>query len=423
MKLGELSTRQKQFGNHNFAPRNKYGRANTPERIKTVLYMAGDQVTLKNFDTSPNRLAEMIRIGEEGGVKADLSWIIQLRRFLERGEPTDNFWEFIIMSLPKDRVKTLEKKLKRMNYWLTKTGYYSPSFRETIRKYGVCITRNQDGIRKENLIFNENEIAIISSATIPHWKTGGDAYMMQSALDMMTMAIWYGARRNDIRTIIKSTDSSGKDVAVLNNHKSTRVQSIAWHPATDAAFNRGLYTQVPTAEHDRMLRLALKKILPQASDRLVKYTVYRPASGRIQLNDYRLSHIGFHCGRHTAATRWLRMGVNLNTVSKLLGHANVMITAKYYDWMTEDENNTVLREAYYGGQQEAPIIPAKKAFGQRVEIPKINKIKSQLPEPEPGNNDPVVTIKTSETKEFKRKRMLEVIRKINEEDGTNLRYK
>ena len=51
--------------------------------------------------------------------------------------------------------------------------------------------------------------------------------------------------------------------------------------------------------------------------------------------------IGFklhpHLFRHTFATRLLRKGVDLTTVSKLTGHSTVNMTAKFYIQTTRQE--------------------------------------------------------------------------------------
>jgi site-specific recombinase XerD len=58
------------------------------------------------------------------------------------------------------------------------------------------------------------------------------------------------------------------------------------------------------------------------------------------------THVGawhYHRFRHTAATEWLRAGVPLEHVSKLLGHANLTQTLVYAELVREDVARDVRR--------------------------------------------------------------------------------
>ena len=414
--LKEMNNKQRQFGNHGFDPLNSQNRANTPQRIKTFLHKAGDEVKLINWDTITNPFEVLIASCPNHTYHADRAWVDQVKELLAQKEPEGNPWDAYIMTRKNDRVQTINNKTKRMNMWLVHNGYYSPSYKPTVRKYGLSKAR-EDGVSKANLILSEDEIATISNFVFPNWKQGGIAYEMQTALDIMTMAIWYGARKNDVRTIIKSTDNKGLPVAAFGNTKSRKVQEVAWDPATEGARLRGLYQKVkPESRHDRALRRALRLILPEASDRMVKYFVYRPASGRVLLDDHRLSHIGFHSGRHTCAVRWLNWGMNLQTVSKLMGHSSVMITGKYYAYFSQDDNNDILRQAK--GQL------APKVFGESISIPVLNKLKQMKEPKEPIRLKKYVEPRNlkQEAKQRKKANLLRVIKEINEQDGANLHY-
>lgn len=420
-----MNNRQHQFGNHSYAPLNKRGLANTAQRIETVLYNAGDQVQLINFDLVRTPLVLVISLVKEPYHSNDAAWVKHLRKLLKgKGEPPGNFWEFVILNRP-DRVQTMFSRLKRMNFWLVKNGYYSPSFRPILRQYNIR-NSNKDGVSKANLILSEDEISIVCNTVVPNWRNEAEAYLMQAALDILAMSIFYGARKNDVRSIIKSMDSSGNPVARLGNEKSRKIQSITWHPLTDAAYQRGLYASTkPVMFHDRALRQALCKFLPQTSNWLVKYTVNRPATGRVQLNDYRLNHFTFHVGRHTACTRWLRMGLLPNVVMRLMGHTSIVTTIAYYDWMTDDEGNEALRIAYGLGkakQAKAHVIPTKRTFGQHIEMPQISLAPLKFRQPTKGKGKVVVLRSKRQEKQEKQENLLRVIAEINKEDGANLQY-
>jgi integrase/recombinase XerD len=60
------------------------------------------------------------------------------------------------------------------------------------------------------------------------------------------------------------------------------------------------------------------------------------------------SDVGFHLHphlfRHTFSTRLLRLGVDLTTVSKLIGHANINMTARYYIQTSKEEKQSAVEK-------------------------------------------------------------------------------
>lgn len=48
-----------------------------------------------------------------------------------------------------------------------------------------------------------------------------------------------------------------------------------------------------------------------------------------------LSRRGIHCTRHTFATRWIELGVDIKTLSEILGHASINITLDRYVHISE----------------------------------------------------------------------------------------
>src|SRR5258708_4473368 len=59
-----------------------------------------------------------------------------------------------------------------------------------------------------------------------------------------------------------------------------------------------------------------------------------------------------HWFRHSAATRWLRDGVPVEVVSKLLGHSSVAVTSAVYGHLTAEDARAALEQAGWLTGQE-----------------------------------------------------------------------
>lgn len=53
------------------------------------------------------------------------------------------------------------------------------------------------------------------------------------------------------------------------------------------------------------------------------------------LDEAGLSRRGIHCTRHTFATRWVELGVDIKTLSEILGHTSIRITLDKYVHISE----------------------------------------------------------------------------------------
>lgn len=54
------------------------------------------------------------------------------------------------------------------------------------------------------------------------------------------------------------------------------------------------------------------------------------------LNKINVDYKSFHCLRHTFATRAIESGINIKTVSEILGHSSIKITLDKYVTLTND---------------------------------------------------------------------------------------
>ena len=123
---------------------------------------------------------------------------------------------------------------------------------------------------------------------------------------------------------IRSTASD-----IVFEHKLLHLEN---EPKTESSIR-----QIPITKELKFLLNSLKSFQKNKS----KYVVSRENGKRIQIRSYQeswnrllkkldIKHYGFHSLRHTFATRCNRFGMDIKTLSELLGHSNPSITLKTY---------------------------------------------------------------------------------------------
>lgn len=70
-------------------------------------------------------------------------------------------------------------------------------------------------------------------------------------------------------------------------------------------------------------------ILTGKSDRFVEPIGYRYTYKKV-LRECRLQYKNYHCLRHTFATRCIRVGMDVKSLSEILGHSNISVTLSIY---------------------------------------------------------------------------------------------
>ena len=62
----------------------------------------------------------------------------------------------------------------------------------------------------------------------------------------------------------------------------------------------------------------------------------------------KVPYLNFHCLRHTFATQMIEKGVDVKTVSSILGHAGVEITMDTYCHPSDDVKRAGIQKAFKG---------------------------------------------------------------------------
>jgi integrase len=79
-----------------------------------------------------------------------------------------------------------------------------------------------------------------------------------------------------------------------------------------------------------------------------------------------IKKLGFHQLRHSAASRWLMLGVSLQVVAEQLGHADLRMVSKHYSHIADSHVRETFRALPGAGLDEA----AKVKAGTVIELPK-----------------------------------------------------
>lgn len=342
---------QKTFGNkHEWASK----------KVKVILTDPEGALTLKNFDSQPDKLALMMSVFPSVLPLSGKRTLKRLQMLKEQGlvcPDGDNFWEWYVFSR-KTRVATLNQDFNTMYRYLQQAGFYSKTFKQTFLNFRL---KQRDGVRKGDTVLTEEEVACVLRKTYD--LSHPPNLVKQRALDMFILSLFTGARVEDVKNMVKSTDSRGNPIILFHNRKGTRSQSIAWLDVMEGPISRGLYKE--DKQPNRIaLREALYEALPSSSNRLVTYYYLRPGQGRELRTDSRIMHMGFHTARHTFCTRLLRKGVSPSIVAQLAGHKSIQTTMKYYNWTQEDEANDVLRDVY----AENVVVSTRQEWGETGKV-------------------------------------------------------
>jgi integrase len=147
-----------------------------------------------------------------------------------------------------------------------------------------------------------------------------------------------GLRVSEILAIRPSDVDMAEHSIRLQDTKSGKPQTRGYHPSADDALSRWLDTRkaLGVGNHGRRLFCTLKG--EPLSEDYLRGMVRRLAEKAGV--DKRVHPHGF---RHTYAVELLRAGLDVVTISKLLGHSGVAVTVRYLDHLTNGEAITALQ--------------------------------------------------------------------------------
>ncbi len=215
---------------------------------------------------------------------------------------------------------------------LAKRGHYSI---DSEIRWGSCFRKQEFRDR----VLNDEEEEKLMSELADHLKP------------IVTCALNTGMRRGEIFSLKWKNIVDGKIVLEARNTKTKKQRRIPINSKLQEIFEilksrNGFSGFVFTYGRDR-----LKDI----------HNGFSKACKRADIDD-----LHFHDLRRTFATRLMRNGVGIYTISQLLGHASVEMTQRYINWQPEDGSEAVeslvrktseLRNNSGMDESEQPLLP------------------------------------------------------------------
>lgn len=219
---------------------------------------------------------------------------------------------------------------KTLNF--AKRGHYSV---DSEIRWGSCFRKQEFRDR----VLNDEEEEKLMSELADHLKP------------IVTCALNTGMRRGEIFSLKWKNIVDGKIVLEARNTKTKKQRRISINSTLQQVFEilksrNGFSGFVFTYGRDR-----LKDI----------HNGFSKACKRADIDD-----LHFHDLRRTFATRLMRNGIGIYTISQLLGHASVEMTQRYINWQPEDgleaveslvKKTSELRNISGMEESEQPLLP------------------------------------------------------------------
>lgn len=124
-------------------------------------------------------------------------------------------------------------------------------------------------------------------------------------------------RQSIVRVPDELNSDKHKTMLVVDNPKSQ-------HSVRDIPINSKLYSILEKYKYNRLTDYILSGTSQFISPRTFEYRFHRV------LNKHRIQDFNFHMLRHTFATRCIECGVDVKSLSEIMGHSNVNITLNSY---------------------------------------------------------------------------------------------
>lgn len=214
---------------------------------------------------------------------------------------------------------------------------------------GVKIPSKKSFGKSEIKFYEEAEVDAIQTAAVETYSNGVQIYRLGAAVPLaintgLRMAELLGLKWSDVSLAKKTLTVNGTRVVVKNREEDAESKYVVIDqdstktdagqrtvPLNNNAYKALLNLKEMTGEFEYVLSTeAGNPILPRYFDRMCRNILMRAG-----LPDEKI--YGPHSLRHTFASMLFKNGVDVKTVSVLLGHSDVTITYNTYIHLIEDQ--------------------------------------------------------------------------------------
>ena len=128
------------------------------------------------------------------------------------------------------------------------------------------------------------------------------------------------------------------DSGILNINKTVYTsldENGNWRTITDSPKTRTSNREIPLSDDMLLMLMEMKErsnsefILSHEDGEPISQRLYRWRFNKM-LDDLGIRHLNFHALRHTFATRAIESGMDVKTLSEILGHSNAAVTLNVY---------------------------------------------------------------------------------------------
>lgn len=172
-----------------------------------------------------------------------------------------------------------------------------------------------------------------------HWRRVWTHAMLIQAKYVVALTLDCGLRKSEVFAIARDDAHYDNEFVVVREGKGGKYREVPHTPASRAAAYEWLELRAELHPRHKRIWLGLDpRITCTDSSGRRKQNVRHPLSER-KLG-VMFGQIGsgweLHRFRHTCGTEWLRAGMPLQLVQKLLGHSNINMTLRYAKLVSDD---------------------------------------------------------------------------------------